>query len=216
MTIERDADDVACCYVLEQELYDGGFEQTFAGEVVGLISAGAFVAFGDAAAGPVYEGLLPVRRMGPPAAAPDEWWEINELATVLHGKRTGATVRLGDPIGVRVARVDTSRGRVDLIAAPDDGPGGGGHRASADGHAQRGGRAPRAGGKQGGERAPGGRHPGGGGGAQGARGGRGGGAQGGRRGRGGGTAASRPAGGRGGRSGGTAGGGGRGGRAPRG
>ena len=46
MTIERDADDLARCYALEQALYEGGWEQTFAGEVTGLISAGAFVAFG--------------------------------------------------------------------------------------------------------------------------------------------------------------------------
>src|SRR5437870_8028491 len=37
MAIERDADDVACCFALEQELYTGGWEQTFAGEVAGLI-----------------------------------------------------------------------------------------------------------------------------------------------------------------------------------
>ncbi len=45
MTIERDADDVAACFDLERRLYDWGYEQEFSGEVVGLISAGAFVAF---------------------------------------------------------------------------------------------------------------------------------------------------------------------------
>jgi ribonuclease R len=48
-----------------------------------------------------------------------DWWELNELGTILHGERTGATLRLGDPIAVRVARVDAARGRVDLIPAPD-------------------------------------------------------------------------------------------------
>jgi ribonuclease R len=177
MMIEREADDVACCFALEQALYAGGFEQAFHGEVVGLISAGAFVAFGgesSTVASPsitsasvgsrrgkggkagaaeqasfaeaVYEGLLPVRRMQVPAAgrAPggraarpsgtarrtgspgsrgaqssSEWWEINELATILRGERTGATVRLGDPIDVQVARVDALRGRVDLVPADD-------------------------------------------------------------------------------------------------
>ena len=60
MTIERDADDVARCFALERVLYEGGWEQTFAGEVVGLISAGAFVVVsgdlgavrGDAAGAP--------------------------------------------------------------------------------------------------------------------------------------------------------------------
>jgi ribonuclease R len=122
MTVERDADDVARCFALEQSLYEGGWEQTFCGEVVGLISAGAFVAFGldldgraPGAALPVYEGMLPVRRMSGPEGR--EWWEINEQNTILRGERTGATLRLGDPIEVRVARVDMIRGRVDLIPA---------------------------------------------------------------------------------------------------
>ncbi|HTA05267.1 MAG TPA: RNB domain-containing ribonuclease, partial [Solirubrobacteraceae bacterium] len=46
MKIERDADDVAACFDLERRLYEDGFEQEFDGEVVGLIGAGAFVAFG--------------------------------------------------------------------------------------------------------------------------------------------------------------------------
>jgi ribonuclease R len=50
-----------------------------------------------------------------------DWWELNELGTILLGEQTGATLRLGDPISVRVERVEASRGRVDLIAAPDGG-----------------------------------------------------------------------------------------------
>ena len=143
MAIERDADDVARCFVLERELYDVGWEQTFAGEVVGLISAGAFVSFGHAAAqrsrkskdgedaaatargadGPVYEGMLPVRRMQVPSGE-REWWEINELGTILRGEHTGATLRLGDPMLVRVARVDALRGRVDLLPAVAETPDG--------------------------------------------------------------------------------------------
>jgi ribonuclease R len=46
-----------------------------------------------------------------------DWWDLNELGTTLHGERTGATLRLGDPIAVRVARVDAARGRVDLVPA---------------------------------------------------------------------------------------------------
>ncbi|HEY2141704.1 MAG TPA: RNB domain-containing ribonuclease [Solirubrobacteraceae bacterium] len=162
LTIERDAEDLARCFALEQTLYRDGWEQTFAGEVVGLISAGAFIAFGEAhgpaararahparaadAFGtgegmPIYEGMLPVRRMRvPPAPSPRgpslrkgrredppqprEWWEINEQGTILHGERTGATLRLGDPIEVQVARVDTARGRVDLVPPADPSPAG--------------------------------------------------------------------------------------------
>jgi ribonuclease R len=123
MTIERDADDVARCFALERVLYEDGWEQAFVGEVVGLISAGAFIAFGahaegaakqEAAVSPDYRGMLPVRRMRG-AGGEREWWELNEQGTILHGESPGSTLRLGDPIEVRVARVDVARGRVDLI-----------------------------------------------------------------------------------------------------
>jgi len=124
MTIERDADDVARCFALERVLYEDGWEQVFVGEVVGLISAGAFIAFGTRAEGeakqeavsPDYRGMLPVRRMRG-AGGEREWWELNEQGTILHGESPGSTLRLGDPIEVRVARVDVARGRVDLIPA---------------------------------------------------------------------------------------------------
>jgi ribonuclease R len=144
MRIEREADDVARCYALEQRLYEDGWEQTFTGEVTGLISAGAFVAFGgmgdlagaepgsrsesgtqtgmgpgaesSGPCGPLYEGMLPVRRMRA-AQAERDWWELNEHETILRGERSGRAIRLGDEIEVRVARVDTVRGRVDLIPA---------------------------------------------------------------------------------------------------
>jgi ribonuclease R len=58
-----------------------------------------------------FRGMLPVRRMH------GDWWELNEEGTILHGEETGATLRLGDPIAVRVRHVDTARGRVDLDAA---------------------------------------------------------------------------------------------------
>ena len=118
MTVERDADDVARCFALERALYAEGPGQAFAGEVVGLISAGAFISFPRDSG--IYEGMLPVRRLRLGSTGRDsagEWWEINELGTILHGDRTGATLRLGDEIDVRVDAVDPVRGRVDLIPA---------------------------------------------------------------------------------------------------
>ncbi|HEV2061486.1 MAG TPA: RNB domain-containing ribonuclease, partial [Solirubrobacteraceae bacterium] len=109
MVIERDADDVARCFVLERELFEGGWDREFDGEVVGLIGAGAFVAFGDG-----YEGLLPVRRLR------GEWWELNEQGTILHGTRSGGAIRIGDPIRVSVGRIEAARGRVDLHPAPSE------------------------------------------------------------------------------------------------
>ncbi len=125
MTIERDADDIARCFALERALYERGWEQTFIGEVVGLISAGAFISFGARAEGgaqqqhavsPDYRGMLPVRRMRG-AGGEREWWELNEQGTILHGESPGSTLRLGDAIEVRVARVEVARGRVDLVPA---------------------------------------------------------------------------------------------------
>jgi ribonuclease R len=105
MTIERDADDIARCFLLERALRGSDRDQGFEGEVVGLIGAGAFVAFGDG-----YEGLCPARRM-------PGWWELNEEGTILSEADSGRAIRLGDPIAVRVRGIDAPRGRVDLEPA---------------------------------------------------------------------------------------------------
>jgi ribonuclease R len=111
MVIERDADDIARCFALERILFErGGERREFDGEIVGLIGSGAFVAFGDRLA---YEGMLPVRRLR------GDWWELNEEATMLVGTRNGSVMRLGDPIRVRVGRIDVPRGRVDLMPPAD-------------------------------------------------------------------------------------------------
>ncbi len=210
MEIERDADDVARCLALERELLQEGWERTFGGEVVGVIGAGAFVAFGRSReeelreGGYRYEGMLPVRRLaaamagtgasppkgdggdgapargggaglGPergvrpsarplasgrrdsgvrPGARPGgatrggtgarpparEWWELNEEGTILRGERSGMTLRLGDPITVRVGRVDPRRGRVDLDLAEAEVERAKAGRAGLDSSGERGGR----------------------------------------------------------------------------
>jgi exoribonuclease R len=53
----------------------------------------------------------------PPAPPRGEWWELNELGTMLRGTQSGAAIRLGDAIAVRVARVDAARGRAELAPA---------------------------------------------------------------------------------------------------
>jgi ribonuclease R len=102
MKLERSADDVARCFLLERELLERGRETEWDGEVIGLIDAGAFVWFEG------HQGMLPVRRLG------GDWWELNELGTMLVGTQSGRALRLGDPVRVEVARVDAPRGRVDL------------------------------------------------------------------------------------------------------
>jgi ribonuclease R len=106
MVIERDSDDIARCFLLEQELFERGRETEFDGEIVSLIGAGAFIEFGNG-----YEGMLPVRKLG----GHGEWWELDDNEVTLHGTRSGAQLRLGDRVRVIVERVEAPRGRVDLL-----------------------------------------------------------------------------------------------------
>jgi ribonuclease R len=103
MQIERGADDVARAFLLERELFEGKLDREFDGEVVGLIGAGAFVAFGDG-----FEGFLPARRMR------GDWWELNEAGTILTGEESGRTIRIGDEVRVVVRKIEAPRGRVEL------------------------------------------------------------------------------------------------------
>jgi ribonuclease R len=104
MAVERSADDVARCFLLERELFERTWETEWAGEVIGVIGAGAFVAFGDG-----HEGLLPVRRLR------GDWWELDETETALIGADSGRRLRIGDPVVVQVRGIDKPRGRVDLM-----------------------------------------------------------------------------------------------------
>jgi ribonuclease R len=103
MAIERNADNVARAFLLERRLFEEGWDQEFSGEVAGIIGAGAFVAFDG------YEGLLGVRRLR------GEWWDLNELETMLVGTQSEKRIRLGDAVTVQIEKVDAVRGRVDLV-----------------------------------------------------------------------------------------------------
>jgi len=75
-------------------------------EITGVIGSGLFVRFGD-----VFEGYVPARRM------PGDYYELNPLATALVGRRGGGTFRLGDPIRVRVEKIERYEGKVELSLA---------------------------------------------------------------------------------------------------
>jgi ribonuclease R len=107
MVIERDADDVARCFLLERRIFEaeGRPPASYDGQIVGVIGAGAFIAFGPELE---YEGMLPVRSLR------GDWYELNETGTALIGERGGA-LRLGDAISVAVNAIDAPRGRVDLV-----------------------------------------------------------------------------------------------------
>jgi ribonuclease R len=104
LQIERAADDVARAFLLQRTLFEGrDRHREFDGEVVGLVGAGAFIAFGAG-----FEGFLPARRLR------GDWWELNEEGTILEGTEHGGHLRIGDPFRVVVSRIETARGRVEL------------------------------------------------------------------------------------------------------
>jgi ribonuclease R len=104
--LEYRADELCLAWLLEQRLFELGWEATFEGEITGLIPSGLFVRFGDA-----FEGYVPVRRL------PGDYFELNELATALVGRRGGRRYRLGDALEVRVADIRRSEGKVELEPA---------------------------------------------------------------------------------------------------
>ncbi len=105
MRVERSADDVCRAFLLERRLADTdpAVPPVFEGEVVGLVEKGAFVRFGEEG----FEGFLPSRRLR-------DWWTLNEFRTALVAEGSERRLRLGDPVGVLVERVEAPRGRVDL------------------------------------------------------------------------------------------------------
>jgi ribonuclease R len=103
--IEYRADALCLAWLLERRLFDAGWDAAFEGEIVGAIGSGIFVRFDG-----VFEGYLPARRM------PGDY-ELDPLGTALIGRRSGSAYRLGDPIRVRVERIEKIEGKVALELA---------------------------------------------------------------------------------------------------
>ena len=104
--VEYRADELCLAWLLERRLFELGWEATFEGEITGLIASGLFVRFDE-----VFEGYVPARRLA------GDYFELNELATALVGRRGGRTYRLGDPIEVRVQDIRRSEGKIELEPA---------------------------------------------------------------------------------------------------
>jgi ribonuclease R len=104
--VEYLADELCLAWLLDDTLYERGWDEPFDGEIVGLIGSGMFVRFGD-----VFEGFLPARRL------PGDYFELNELGTALVGRRGGGTFRLGDGIRVYVEKIEKTDGKVELSPA---------------------------------------------------------------------------------------------------
>jgi ribonuclease R len=101
--VEYLADEICLAWFLERRLFDEGWDACFDGEIVGAIGSGIFVRFDG-----VFEGYLPARRL------PGDYFELDPLGTALVGRRTKAAYRLGDPVSVRVERVERIEGKVNL------------------------------------------------------------------------------------------------------
>jgi ribonuclease R len=104
--VEYAADEICLAWLLETELFERGWEEPYEGEINGVIGSGLFVRFGD-----VYEGYVPVRRLG------GDYYEINELGTALVGRRSGKRYRLGDRLEVVVEDIRRNEGKVELRPA---------------------------------------------------------------------------------------------------
>jgi len=130
--LEMDADAVALCFLLDAQLGRDGWATEFEGEIVGFVPSGIFVHFGGC-----YEGFLPLRRLG------GERYHLSDHETAQVGDDSGRRLRLGDPVRVRVERVDRLRGRVDLVPAVEPGEGPPTKRGRAPARRTTGGRPPR-------------------------------------------------------------------------
>jgi ribonuclease R len=104
--IEYLADEICLAWLLEVQLFERGWDERWAGEIIGIIPSGLFVRFGE-----VFEGYLPARRL------PGDYFELNALGTALAGRRAGEVFRLGDPIEVVVEEIRRWEGKVELSSA---------------------------------------------------------------------------------------------------
>ena len=112
--VEYLADALCLAWLLDDELFERGWDEPFEGEIVGIIGSGLFVRFGE-----VFEGYLPARRLS------GDYFELNELGTALVGRRGGGTYRLGDGIEDRdpVAELPVHVLFQPLLLGGEDGPG---------------------------------------------------------------------------------------------
>ena len=100
--------------VLVLQFLEGRVGEDFDGVVVGVTNFGVFVEITRYGA----EGLIRMEDLG------DDWWDVNARYGHVRGERTGKTYRIGDPLSVRIARVNPAGRQMDLT--PADGPPAGG------------------------------------------------------------------------------------------
>jgi ribonuclease R len=116
--VEFQADEICLAWLLDSRQRVEGPDERFGGEIIGMIGAGLFARFGE-----VFEGFLPVRRLG------GDYYELDVLGTALEGRR-GGRWRLGDEIELEVERIERHSGKVELRRAGSTRAGRGTHRGA--------------------------------------------------------------------------------------
>jgi ribonuclease R len=107
--IELKADDIVLAHLLRKRLDEQGWDETvFEGQVLSLTRRGMFVLFDR-----LFQGYLSTREL------PRDFYDLNELETVLEGRRNGQAYKVADLLPVRVIAIDEARGRVDLGVVAD-------------------------------------------------------------------------------------------------
>jgi ribonuclease R len=107
--IELKADDIVLAHLLRRRLDEEGWRETvFEGQVLSLTRRGMFVLFDR-----LFQGYLSTREL------PRDYYDLNELETVLEGRRNGRGYKVADLVPVRVIAIDEARGKVDLTLAGD-------------------------------------------------------------------------------------------------
>jgi ribonuclease R len=107
--IELKADDVVLAHLLRRRLDEAGWEETgFEGQILSLTPRGMFVLFDR-----LFQGYLSTREL------PRDYYDLNELETLLEGRRNGSAYKVADLVSVRVIAIDEARGRVDLGLVAD-------------------------------------------------------------------------------------------------
>ncbi len=96
---ERELRRVKVLTLLQQRM-----GEEFAGVVTGVTNFGVFIQLHEW----LVEGLIRYEQLM------DDWWDVNERAGEVRGQRTGASIRIGDPVRVRIAKVDLPRRELDL------------------------------------------------------------------------------------------------------
>jgi ribonuclease R len=104
--VEHDGDDAVLAFLLDELLFQEGWDRRFTGEIVSLIPSGLFVRFEEC-----YEGYIHVSNLR------GDYYSINEKGSALVGRRSGRPYRLGDQMTVRVVKIDKLRGKVELEPA---------------------------------------------------------------------------------------------------